>query len=238
MLLFNTTGLCKENAAPALDSEGTQPLDWVSAVGCNEHLQHCYLVPKHQPISINQAKSAASFLPGRPSASEQRLVHGGEDKPETMFPQAFDTQHWLFLSSRSSLLPSYSSGCFLQLWVLSPSGLARTTRSPRNQRLFGARRSQLPPSKAVSLKTHLVLQSSQLSCSVPHRQGPAAQQPWYSNQRAAISRLSLVWHGLPGLLISAWAVRQRGDRGLELQGRGNTAQPGISKLGFSYILKP
>lgn len=114
-LLFNTTGLCKENAVPALKSEDTQPLDWFSAVGRNERFQCCYLVPKYQPISINQAKPAASFLTGRPSAPEQHLEWGGEDKPETMFPQAFDTQHWLFLSSRSSLSPSYSSGCLLQL---------------------------------------------------------------------------------------------------------------------------
>lgn len=113
-LLFNTTGLFKENAAPASKGEDTRPLDWLSAVGCNEHLQHCYLMPKYQCISTNQVKPAAPFLTGRPSASEQHPVHG-EDQPETVFPQALDTQHQLYPSSRSSLLPSYSSRCFLQL---------------------------------------------------------------------------------------------------------------------------
>lgn len=130
-------------------------------------------MPKYRCISTNQVKPAAPFLTGRPSASEQHPVHG-EDQPENMFPQALNTQHQLYPSSRSSLLSSYSSRRFLQLWALSPSGLARKTRSPRNQRLFGTCRSWPSSSKAGSLKTPVVPLSSRLPRSVPRRQSPAA----------------------------------------------------------------
>lgn len=55
----NATDLWKENAAAAWNSKGTQLLHWVRAVGCNKHLQHCYLVPKYHPAAWIHLKNAS-----------------------------------------------------------------------------------------------------------------------------------------------------------------------------------
>ena len=159
---------------------------------------------KNQPISINQAKLTASFLAGRPSASEQWLVHGGE--PETMFPQAFDTQHQLFVSSRSLLLPGYSSGCFCSSeyshWAAWQGQEASGMRD-----ILGHVAHNLLLLKPWAWRPTL-------SCSPDsppdqcHR--GRAQQPGQSNWKAVISRLSLAWRGLP---ISAQAVHAPGSWG-------------------------
>lgn len=80
MLLLNTTGLCKKNASPALKSEDTQSLDWVSAVGGNEHLT----LLCSAKITTHQHKpgQTCNFLPHRQTFS-LRVAPGtaGEGKP-------------------------------------------------------------------------------------------------------------------------------------------------------------
>lgn len=169
-LWFNTTGLCKQNAAPALKNEDAQLLDRVSAVGHNECLQRCCLVPKYQPMSIKQAQPAASFLTGRPSTFKQHLVHG-EDKPETISSSfRHPTPASSFLKKLTVIKP------LIRLFSTAPSVL---TKQPGNEdkadpAIRGFWGHAGPNFQSSEPEDPSCAQSSQSSWSVPWRQSPAA----------------------------------------------------------------
>lgn len=197
-LLFNTTGLCKENTAPAFKSEDTQLLDWFSAAGHNEHLRCCYLVPKYWPISINQARLQ---LPSSQAASEQPLVHG-ENKPETMFSQAFDTQHRLFLSSRSSLSPSLITLFSVLSAECSHRAASQWRQEAPETRGFLGNASHNFPSSNVELLLLSAMETEPSSSAVL----VATKKPWFPG---------CLWYDVGSR--GFWSLRELLDRGKQLK---------------------